>query len=154
MATDELYEKIDASVAADIRASGWPITHLVGGNGYRWPYDSKSEPHREVAILTARDSDDPDRVARLLRLGTLRSVDAYFHKVRSNLRAATRAGTSATGRRWDRYYYYRPETLAKVIEIYRFTHNWMGTSKTKKTPAMRLGLARGKIYERDLFSFQ
>lgn len=148
-----LYDAMDMLIAADLRASGWTIPSLVG-NGYPWPFDSKSEPNRKVAILTARATDDPDRVARLLRLGTLRSVDSYFHKVRSNLRAATRAGTSATGRKWDRYYYYRPETLLKVVEIYRFYHNWMGGPKIKRTPAMRLRIARGKIYERDLFSFR
>jgi hypothetical protein len=41
--------------------------------------------------------------------------------------------------------------MLKVIEIYRFHHNWMGTRKTKLTPAMKLGIAKGKIYERDLF---
>lgn len=153
MQARQLEEGIDGVVAAEIRASGWSIPRLVGG-GYRWPFDSKSEPNRKVSILTARPGDDPDRIARLLRLGTLRSVDAYFHKVRSNLRAASRAGTSSTGRKWDRYYYYRPETLLKVIDIFRFFHNWMGSPKSKTTPAMRLGLARGKIYERDLFSFR
>jgi len=148
-----LEDAIDGLIAAELQAPGWTIPGLVGA-GYPWPFDSKSEPNRKVAVLTARADDDPHRVARLLRLGTLRSVDAYFHKVRSNLRAATRAGTSASGRKWDRYYYYRPETLLKVVDIYRFYHNWMGGSRIKSTPAIQLGLARGKIYERDLFSFR
>lgn len=40
--------------------------------------------------------------------------------------------------------------LVKVIEIYRFHHYWMGTRKTKRTPAMKLGVAKAKIYPRDL----
>ena len=41
--------------------------------------------------------------------------------------------------------------LWKVLEIYRFKRNWMGSRHTTKTPAMKLGVAAGKIYERDLF---
>ena len=71
----------------------------------------------------------------------------------SNIRATARAAAtpSGNGQTWDRYYLYKPEMLEKVIEIYRFTHNWMGSRQTKKTPAMKLGLAKGRIYERDLF---
>jgi len=54
--------------------------------------------------------------------------------------------------RLDRHYLYNPATLSKIIEIYRFKHNWMGSRATTETPAMRIGLAAGKIYERDLFS--
>jgi len=88
-----------------------------------------------------------------MRLGTLRSVDAYFHKIRSNIRAASRPVHSASGNRraWHRHFLYKPEILCKIIEIYRFKHNWMGARDTKATPAMALGLALGKIYERDLF---
>ena len=88
-----------------------------------------------------------------MRLATLRSVDAYFHKVRSNVRATARPGRtpSSNGRAWDRHYFYNPATLCKVIEIYRFKHNWMGSRSTEATPAMKLGLAAGKVYERDLF---
>ena len=95
-----------------------------------------------------------DRRARLMRLATLRAVDAYFHKVRSNLRFAARPAhtPSGNGRAWDRHYLYNPETMVKVVEIYRFSHNWMGSNATRVTPAMRLGLAKGKIYPRELFA--
>lgn len=74
--------------------------------------------------------------------------------VRSNLRFAARPGStpSSGGQAWDRYYLYRPDLMVKLIEIYRFAHNWLGDSRTKETPAMRLGLAHGRIFERDLFS--
>ena len=74
--------------------------------------------------------------------------------MRSNLRFA--AGPthrpSGNGRVWVRHYLYNPETMVKVVEIYRFSHNWMGSNATRVTPAMRLGLAKGKIYPRDLFA--
>jgi len=42
--------------------------------------------------------------------------------------------------------------MVKITEIYRFSHNWMGSCDTKCTPAMKLGLARRKVYPKDLFS--
>jgi hypothetical protein len=87
---------------------------------------------------------------RLLRLATLRSVDSYFNKFRSNLRFAARPQVSETNARkaWDKYYLYKLEIMVKLTEIYRFHHNWVGYG-SKETPAMKLGLARGRIYERD-----
>lgn len=88
-----------------------------------------------------------------MRLATLRSVDSYFYKVRSNIRFAARPAhtPSGNGRTWDRHYLDKPETMVKIIEIYRFKHNWLGSSTTKKTPAMKLGLARGKMRLSEFF---
>ena len=132
------------------------VTRLAGhkiGTPFPWPYHSKSEPSRVVDLKTDRARLTTERCARLMRLATLRSVDSYFHKIRSNVRPATRpvSTPSGNGRTWDRYFLYKPVMLVKIIEISRFHHNWMGTRQTKRTPAMKLGLAKGRIYERDLF---
>lgn len=132
------------------------VKRLAGhrlGTPFAWPYHTKSEPSRVVDLKTDRPELTTERCARLMRLATLRSVDSYFHKIRSNVRPASRpvSTPSSNGRTWDRHFLYRPEMLVKIIEIYRFHHNWMGTRQTKRTPAMKLGLAKGRIYERDLF---
>ncbi len=126
---------------------------LVGQDlrmGFHWPYHTKSEPDRRIELLTDRPGRDYRATARLLRLATLRSVDSYFNKFRSNLRFAARPQVSETNARkaWDKYYLYKPEIMVKLTEIYRFHHNWVGYD-SKETPAMKLGLARGRIYERD-----
>jgi hypothetical protein len=128
--------------------------HEPVGAPFLWPYHTKSEPLRTIRLLADRPEMERARRARLMRLATLRSVDSYFHKVRSNLRFASRPAhtPSGNGRAWDRHYLYKPQTMVKLVEIYRFSHNWMGARQTKETPAMKLGLARGKIYERDLFA--
>ncbi|PHP27843.1 hypothetical protein CJ301_09240 [Limimaricola cinnabarinus] len=140
-------DQTDAVIEAMMR--GMPL-----GAPFEWPFHTKSEPSRRVRLLTDRPSMAADRRARLMRLATLRSVDAYFHKVRSNIRFAARPAhtPSGNGRAWDRHYLYNPETMTKVIEIYRFVHNWMGPSKTKETPAMKLGLARGKMRVNEFFA--
>ncbi|MEE4211436.1 MAG: hypothetical protein V2I43_19490, partial [Parvularcula sp.] len=85
-------------------------------------------------------------------LSTLRSVDSYFHRFRSNVRFASRpqVSTNSHGRVWGRHHLYDPEVLEKMVEIYRFYHNWMDPGADGKTPAMRIGLAKGRVYERDL----
>lgn len=121
-------------------------------HSFAWPYHTKSEPNRRVELPTRPNGGDPKKAARLVRLAALRSVDACFHKVReptcaSRLdQARRRAGAIASGT--DRYYLHKPETMAKLIEICRFTHSWMGDGKSE-TPATRLGLAKGRIYDRD-----
>lgn len=86
---------------------------------FEWPFHTKSEPHRQIRLLTDHIGADPARRARQMRLATLRSVDAYFHKVRSNLRFAARPGhtPSGNGRTWDRHDLYNRETIIKIIEI-------------------------------------
>lgn len=163
--------KVALELASGIKSSAWAamtaaeaaeqtdlvVERLLGtypiGMPFDWPFHTKSEPGRTLRILTDRASMPNDRRARLMRLATLRSVDSYFHKVRSNLRFAARPGhtPSGNGQTWDRHYLYNPETMAKIVEIYRFRHNWMGSTSTKTTPAMKLGLAKGKIYPKDLF---
>lgn len=125
---------------------GWPLDR-----GYRYPFPRKSEPNKRVKILTDRTGRSARSNARLLRLATLRSVDSYFHKFRSNVRFASRPSISpgSVGQTWDRQYLHKPELIAKIAEIYRFYHNWCDLGADKKTPAMRTGLARGRIYERD-----
>ncbi|WP_076533181.1 hypothetical protein [Roseovarius nanhaiticus] len=141
-----LNEEIDKEIVK--RMAGRPL-----GSLFAWPYHTKSEPSRVIDLKTDRPELSTERCARLMRLATLRSVDSYFHKIRSNVRPAARpvSTPSANGRTWDRHFLYKPEMLLKIIEIYRFHHNWMGTRNTKRTPAMKLGLAKGKVYERDLF---
>jgi transposase-like protein len=144
---DQAIELLDAVIQLRM----W---HEPVGAPFLWPYHTKSEPLRTIRLLTDRPEMERARRARLMRLATLRSVDSYFHKVRRNLRFASRPAhtPSGNGRAWDRHYLYKPQTMVKLVEIYRFSHNWMGARQTKETPAMKLGLARGKIYERDLFA--
>ncbi len=143
--TDQDYANlVDQEVAA--RIAGLDLRA-----GFQYPFPRKSEPNRCVWLLTdSPDYDDRQR-ARLLRLATLRSVDSYFHKFRSNVRFASRPSISSGSvkQTWDRQYLYKPSLMAKLVEIYRLYHNWCELGADKKTPAMRLGLARGRIYERD-----
>jgi transposase-like protein len=125
---------------------GWPLNL-----GVSFPFSRKSEPNKVVKVPTWRHGRSGKSAARLIRRATLRSVDSYFHKFRCNVRFASRPAISTgnVGHTWDKQYLYKPEMLAKIAQIYRFYHNWCDPGGDKKTPAMRIGLARGRIYERD-----
>lgn len=60
------------------------------GTQFLWSYHTKSESPRVVDLKTDRPELTPEQYARLMRLATLRSVDSYFHKIRNNLRSASR----------------------------------------------------------------
>lgn len=143
--SDEDYARL-VDFALSIRVMGWPLNL-----GARFPFSRKSEPNKVVKVPTWRPERDAMSAARLIRRATLRSVDAYFHKFRSNVRFASRPAISSgnVGHTWDKQYLYKPEVMAKMVQIYRFYHNWCDPGEDKKTPAMRIGLARGRVYERD-----
>ena len=145
MPSDEFADILDEEVA--VRLIGEPV-----GEWFQYPFPTKSEPNKRVLLLTDHPGLDAREKAKLLRLATLRSVDSYFHRFRSNVRFASRPQitTNGHGRVWGRHHLYDPVVLSKLVEIYRFYHNWMEPGVDGKTPAMRIGFARGRIYERDL----
>jgi len=89
-----------------------------------------------VHLRTDRAAMPTGRRARLMRLATLRSVDSYFHKIRTNIKAVERpvAMPSGNGRFWDRRHLYKPGMMVKIVEIYRFHHNWMGAGNQYRGP--------------------
>jgi hypothetical protein len=132
------------------------VKRLAGqrlGTPFAWSYHTKSEPSRVVDLKTDRPELTTERCARLMRRATLRSVDRYCHKIRSDVRPASRpvSTPSNNGRTSDRHFLNRPKMLIKIIEIYRFHHNRMGTRQKTQRPAMKLGMAQGRICKRDLF---
>jgi hypothetical protein len=48
----------------------------------------------------------------------------------------------------------RPDNLARVLEIFRVYYNYCKAGKDKKTPAMRLGLARAPVAIEDVLYYQ
>ena len=56
-------------------------------------------------------------------------------------------------RSWHGYSAYNPENLTNVLEIFRVFYNYCHAGQDGKTPAMRLGLARGKVSLEDIVYF-
>lgn len=60
---------------------------------------------------------------------------------------------SGAGRTWYGYSAYNPESIVKMLGIFRVFYNYCLAGRDKKTPAMRLGLAKGKVSLEDVLYF-
>ena len=131
----------------------------IGQFDDRWmshPSPSMSEPAKKVCWLTDMGDYDEDHAARLYLKASLHAVDRFFMQTRRLLSLAERSLVTASADRrvWHGYSAYRPENLARALEIFRVYYNYCKVGKDKKTPAMRLGLARAPIAVEDVLYFQ
>ncbi len=94
-------------------------------------------------------------MARLYNKASLHSIDCFFMQVRRRLSILERPIGSASnkGRTWYGYSAYNPETIVKMLGIFRVFYNYCLAGQDKKTPAMRLGLAKGKVSLEDIIYF-
>jgi len=60
---------------------------------------------------------------------------------------------SKTGRTWHGYSPYNPSVISKLLDIFRVYYNYCLAGKDKNTPAMRVGLAKGKVALEDIIYF-
>ena len=62
--------------------------------------------------------------------------------------------SSNAGRTWYGYSAYNPETIVKMLGIFRVFYNYCLVGQDGKTPAMHLGLAKGKVSMEDIIYFK
>lgn len=128
------------------------------------PVSDMREPEKKVCWLT--DIDQPaesyverenqlNHAARLYLQASLSAVDRFFMQIRRGITMAERGVISASSDRrlWFGKNAYDPDHLAKLLEIYRVYFNYCEVGEDKKTPAMRLGLARGPVASEDILYF-
>jgi transposase-like protein len=130
----------------------------VGVYGDQWldhPVPNMSEPAKKVCWLTDMGDYDTDHAAHLYLKASLHAVDRFFMQTRRLLSLAERSIVTASKDRrvWHGYSAYKPENLAKVLEIFRVYYNYCKVGKDKRTPAMRLGLARAPVPIEDVLYF-
>lgn len=124
----------------------------------RWmlhPFPNMSEPEKAVCYLTDYKDYDEDHLARLYNKASLHAIDCFFMQVRRRLSILERPiGTaSSMNRVWHGYSAYNPETIVKMLGIFRVFYNYCLAGQDKKTPAMRVGLAKGKVSLEDIIYF-
>lgn len=155
--------------AAELLAAQEELAKMVaiGKWGDRWfkhPISDMREPEKSVCWLTDIDPVETDPTARSHQLShhallylkaTLTAVDRFFMQVRRGITLAERAvASSNTDRRlWFGKSAYNPEVLVKVVGIFRTYFNYCEVGQDGKTPAMRLGLARGPVAPEDIVYF-
>jgi len=116
----------------------------------------KSEPEKKVCHLTDFNDYDDNHLAALMDKASLHGIDRFFAQVRNSLSLLARAPSSASnaGRVWYQRNAYDPEVAAMILDIYRVHYNYLEVGDDKKTPAMRLGLAKGKVRLTEIMTFE
>ncbi len=119
------------------------------------PFPNMSEPEKAVCYLTDYGDYDEDHLAHLYNKASLHAIDCFFMLVRRRLSILERpiATASRAGRRWYGYSAYNPEIIVKVLGIFRTFYNYCLPGQDGKSPAMRLGLAKGKVSMKDIIYF-
>lgn len=119
------------------------------------PFPNMSEPEKAVCYLTDYQDYDEDHLARLYNKASIHAIDCFFMQVRRRLSILERpiGSASATGRTWYGYSAYNPQTIVKMLGIFRVFYNYCLAGQDGKTPAMRLGLAKGKVSLEDIIYF-
>lgn len=124
----------------------------------RWlehPFPNMGEPGKAICYLTDYGDYDEDHRAWLYNKASLHSIDCFFMQVRRRLSLLERPFSSASAARrvWHGYSAYNPESIVKLLDIFRVYYNYCLKGKDGNTPAMRLGLAKGVVTLEDLIYF-
>lgn len=124
----------------------------------RWlthPFPNMSEPEKAVCYLTDRGETHEDHLAWMYYKASLHSIDRFFMQVRRRLSLLERAiGSASTARRmWYGYSAYNPEMIVKLLEIFRTYYNYCLAGQDERTPAMRLGLAKGRASPEEMIYY-
>lgn len=109
---------------------------------------SVPEPQKVIMPITDISGLSLDHQSRLIQKGSLHAIDRFFAQIRRSLAMFERAMSSGANksRTWYGYSPYNPSHYQKLGDIYRVYYNYCQVSgKDKKTPAMRLGLAKGPV---------
>lgn len=119
------------------------------------PLPNMSEPSKAMCWLTDMGDYDADHVARLFLRVSLAGIDNFFQRVRRSLNPLERPISTASSNRrtWHGYSPYNPAMVGKLLDIYRTMVNFVEVGKDGKTPAMRLGLAKGIVSTDDILYF-
>lgn len=166
MEKDELPTEKDAYVA--MMRQEMARCHEAGKWKDKWVRHPKADMREPVKLacwltdiepeaIDAKEREDQlNHAARLYLKVSATGVDRYFMQVRRALTMAERGvvSASADNRRWFGKNAYNPAVLAKLVEMFRTYFNYCEVGADKRTPAMRMGLARGPVAPEDILYFQ
>ena len=114
------------------------------------------EPEKAICYLTDVQRYDEDHTAWLYSKASMHAVDRFFMQVRRRVSLLERpiSTSSNLGRKWHGYAPYNPAMVAILLDIFRVFYNYVEVGKNKETPAMRLGLSKGRIDPGEILRYQ
>jgi hypothetical protein len=117
----------------------------------RWfahPFPTIAEPEKKVCYLTDFRDYSLDHSAWLYNKASLVGINIFFANLRRKQSMLERPISTPSGlnKKWYGYSPYNPAMINKILLIHRVWYNYVKKNRrTKITPAMKLGLAKGPI---------
>ncbi|EKF9113229.1 hypothetical protein [Vibrio cholerae] len=86
-------------------------------------------------------------MAALVSNASLHGIDRFLMQARRRVSVFERPFSSGTNSRrvWYGYSPYKPDMYIKLADLYRLFYYFVLKGKDGKTPAMRLGIAKGAV---------
>lgn len=125
-------------------------TYEHPGSSEKWfsvPVHRIYEAEKFVSILTDETKLNRDDLTAFLLDASLHPIDSFFQTVRRRVSMLERPvhSPSNAGRVWTGKSAYNPAMIHKLLQILRTYYNYCLVGKDKKTPAQRIGLAKGQV---------
>ncbi len=138
------------------KIGGSERSNFLRTEGITYPYVNMSEPGKHVWFYTDDGSRMALQIARVLHGISLHQVDRYFMQIRRSIAGLERAPSypRRASRKWYLYGFYSPDMVEKTLVIFRTYFNFIAKGKDGKTPAMRIGLAKGPVRFEDILYFE
>lgn len=113
----------------------------------QYPKATMAEPNKLVSPLTLPIVPLDKRLSSLISNASLHGIDRFFMQARRRVSMFERPFSSGTNNRrvWYGYSPYKPEMFIKLADLYRLFYNFVLKGSDGKTPAMRLGIAKGAV---------
>lgn len=130
-------------MAADYRAQRGAGTRPLS----RWiqhPIPNMAEPSKQICYLSDRGAYSAGEVGALMFPASLHSVDRFQMQIRRRISLLERPILTASNltRRWHGYSAYNPMVVSRLLDLFRVAYNFSLPGADRRTPAMRMGLAK------------
>lgn len=121
-------------------------------SGINYPFHFINEPNKRIIFYTDPLALNSKELAQfVVRAGT-HYVDMYHARSRYKIQGFERGLAVPSGGNYYFKQYYDPVRVMKMADILCFVHNYMNlfTEGKDRSPAMRINIANGYVYDRDL----
>lgn len=111
------------------------------------PIHKINEVGKRVFFINGYENEDKEELVTWMLQATLHPIDSFFQVVRRRVSILERPMQSSSnkGRLWTGKQPYNPEKINKLLQILRTYYNYCLTGIDGKTPAEKLGIAKGPV---------
>lgn len=118
---------------------------LAAQKEIKFPFAHSGELEKYVVYETNLNDYDLNHLSNLYLTASIHRTNNFFQQVRRRIRLLERSMDTAGEGIWSGYSPYNPKIVQKMLNILRVYHNYCLKGSDKKTPAVRLELAKGIV---------